>query len=119
MSRKARTRKLSGLGFIPIETTDNHRFYVYVKQRKNIWINDTKKHNKVRGKFYWEKAKNLTAYEHYVSSIIPKKKMKDNHSEAFWWLIGRIIADGWMRDRYRYGKTIKDYSVMLCCNKKE
>ena len=108
------TRIIKSLGALNLETTDEHPFYI--KDRKDIYID--KKIGKKRflsEKPRWENAKNLKRFESYVCTPIVPETENDCFSEDFYWLVGRFIGDGWICDRYRDGKVIKNYSVRICC----
>lgn len=119
-----------------IETTDNHPFYARTKKR--IWNNSKRGWDKIYGEPQWINAKDLTKY-HMIgiainkesklpewsgiektikNQIIKKCYNEDNLSnyfenKNFWWLIGRYIGDGWVRN----SKTRNDF--IICCAKNE
>lgn len=112
------TRVVKSLGALSLETTDEHPFYI--KDRRDVYINrKIGKQRFLSENPRWEEAKNLKRFESYVCTPIVREVENDCFSEDFYWLVGRFIGDGWICDRYRDGKIIKNYSVKICCAKDE
>jgi len=113
MSRKEVVTLLLKVGGTPesIITTQEHPFLA----RKR----DYKIHNKKRIREFtqpnWVSCKELTP-DYFLGQILPVEDLEDDHSCAFWWLVGRYLADGWRIKRYDR-KT--GGRVIICCNKKE
>jgi DNA (cytosine-5)-methyltransferase 3A len=112
------TRIIKGYGFLPIETTDNHPFLT--KQRINKYI-DRKVGVKrfLSDKYKWQSAKTLKRFESYVATPIYTQRPTPQMQDDFYWIVGRFLGDGWICDRYRNGKIIKNYSVKICCGHHE
>lgn len=120
---------IKGMGFDTITTTSNHPFYAREKyyqyedkgmKTKEGW----KKKSKVRHykEPQWVEAKDLDKTKHYLGVTYNTELSEDidNHSEDFWYFVGRFIGDGWIRKTKR--KNRKDsytYQVTLCCGKSE
>ena len=114
---------IEGMSIDEIVTTENHKFYVRKRYRK--WNNDLRRDVRLFEKPEWIEAKDLTR-DHYLGmainqeSKIPKwegltftwdtniptigvRSRESNvikpllKNKTFWWLIGRYVADGWIR----------------------
>lgn len=92
----------------PLYTTAEHPFYV----RKKVSYSDTNKHTRTFGEPEWVKAKDLTK-DYYVGTAINQNAelpfydadigvfvQLSNYFDTtdFWYLIGRYMGDGWIRD---------------------
>ena len=42
----------------------------------------------------WLEADRLTKHWR-LGNVLPSERTTDHHSEAFWWVVGRYVADGW------------------------
>lgn len=125
------TVKIYGMGFDEIHTTENHKFYVREKAR--VWNNLTRSYDRVFSNPVWKQAIDLTRNDYLgfpvnKKSIIPEwngitfvwnDERSDRHkneilkyleNDNFWWLIGRYIADGYIRN---------NGGVILSCGKKK
>lgn len=116
---------IEGMSIDEIVTTENHKFYVRKRYRK--WNNDLRRDVRLFEKPEWIEAKDLTR-NHYLGmainqeSKIPKWEGLTFHwdtniptigtrtkesdlirpllkNKSFWWLIGRYVADGWIRQQ--------------------
>lgn len=106
-----KTRVLKGYGFLPIETTNEHPFYV--KNRVNIWNGNG--YTRTLQETTWQEAKNLKPFKQYVSTPLVNDIYENIYNEDFWYLIGRYIGDGWLAHRYRGGvKKLNDKAVICC-----
>lgn len=116
MTGHKNTLRIKGMGIDEIVCTPNHKFYVRTKYRKFI-------NGKYCRLFYapiWKSAETLTKDDYLgvainQNSIIPtwngidfnwsdgrKSRHKNEISKYlnnadFWWLVGRYVADGWIR----------------------
>ena len=105
----AELRMVRGQGITDIITTDDHPFY----GRERI--------NRKFGNPRWVYAKDLQGK--FASQAVPDEQPEE-HSEDFWWIIGRYLADGWMVDRKTRGDGLvksrkPNGKVVICCNKSE
>ena len=119
--------KIVGMGIDEIKATDNHKFYVRRKYRKGhkqvrlftepLWervdrldknyylgiaINQEAKFPDWQGIVCKWKDRNRSGIKNKISSLFT------NHS--FWWIVGRYIGDGWLRNQG---------GIIICCDKKE
>lgn len=101
--------KINAMGIDEIKTTYNHKFYVREKYRKG--------HKGIRcfREPKWKELKDLTkndylgiAINQECRAIVSNKLPTQN--EHFWWIIGRYIGDGWIRQQG---------GIIICCDKKE
>jgi site-specific DNA-cytosine methylase/intein/homing endonuclease len=106
-----------------IETTENHKFFVKTKDKKNGLFSEP----------YWKEVKDLDKNDYLGVPInknqnIPqwtgvemiwsdgrKTRVKNELSQFmdnndFWWVIGRYIGDGWIR---------KQGGIIICCSSKD
>jgi site-specific DNA-cytosine methylase/intein/homing endonuclease len=106
-----------------IETTENHKFFVKTKDKKNELFSEP----------YWKEVKHLDKNDYLGTPInqnqnIPqwngiemiwsdgrKTRVKNELSQFmdnndFWWVIGRYIGDGWIR---------KQGGIIICCSSKD
>lgn len=101
--------KINAMGVDEIKTTLNHKFYVREKYRKG--------HKSIRcfREPIWKELKDLTKDDYLGVSInqnntsIVSNKLPMQHN-SFWWLIGRYLGDGWIRQQG---------GIIICCDKKE
>lgn len=121
--------KINAMCFDEIRCTDNHKFYIRTKHRKCTHIKGVSVNFRWFENPIWKECKDLTkddylGYAINQNSIIPKwdgitLTWSDNrlprHSSRlnnlmdnkdFWWIIGRYIADGWVRN---------DGGIVICC----
>ena len=99
------TLKINAMAVDEITCTHNHRFYVRTMSRVGHL-----QHREFSTP-YWKQAKDLTKKDYLgvainQNSIIPKweyvKKSKISSLMSnydFWWIIGRYIGDGWVRNQ--------------------
>lgn len=55
-------------------------------------------------------------YPKHKNSIMDNKAFENEH---FWWLVGRYIGDGWVRDYEHPSGKYHDERVVICCAKNE
>lgn len=88
--------RVKGFGFFETLTTEEHPFFV----------------SKGKGTSpEFVKVSDLTT-KHWVTMVLPGISESDQHSEDWWWLVGRYLADGWRVDR----KGRKNGRVVISCN---
>lgn len=112
----AKTREIRGMGFLPTRTTDEHPYFCSKKGR--VWNNDKRMYERTFSELEWVDAKDILEGEHFASQVLPKEESIDGDND-FWWIVGRYIADGWLRNRKsRNNGRFPDY-VLICCGKHE
>ncbi|MFH0334544.1 DNA (cytosine-5-)-methyltransferase [Clostridium perfringens] len=121
--------------------TKEHPFYVRKKYKK--WNNDSRTYERMFEEPTWVKTKDLSK-DYYIgiainqNSLLPKwngctvnstyakrghKKKLNNikkyfNNKDFWWVVGRYIGDGWVRNCIdKSGTDI--YDLYICCAKNE
>jgi DNA (cytosine-5)-methyltransferase 1 len=92
-----------------ITCTEGHPFYV--RERKKIWNNQTRKYNYKFDEPKWIKAKELTDNHYYgmvinTKEIIPeftfdKKVTIKLDKKEYWFLMGYFIGNGWIEHRIK------------------
>lgn len=112
-SKIANTWLVSGMGIPnPIETTEEHPFYV----RKKI-INN---HKRTFLEPEWVETKKLNT--DYYTSIVssPINNSNSKYSKSFWYMIGRYTGDGWYcKYKRKNRKNSNYYKFIICCGKDE
>lgn len=87
--------RVKGFGFFETLTTEEHPFFV----------------SKGKGTSpEFVKVSDLTT-KHWATMVLPGISESDRHSEDWWWLVGRYLADGWRVDR----KGRKNGRVVIAC----
>lgn len=125
------TVKIYGMGFDEIHTTENHKFYV--REKAKIWNNLRRSYDRVFSNPVWKQAIDLTRNDYLgfpvnKKSVIPEwngitfvwsdgrsdrhknKISKYLENDNFWWIIGRYVADGYVRN---------NGGIILSCGKKK
>lgn len=125
------TVKIYGMGFDEIHTTENHKFYV--REKAKIWNNLRRSYDRVFSNPVWKQAIDLTRNDYSgfpvnKKSVIPEWNgitfvwsdgRSDRHkneiskyleNDNFWWIIGRYVADGYVRN---------NGGIILSCGKKK
>lgn len=101
--------KINAIGVDEIKTTLNHKFYVREKFRKG---------HKGERNFkepVWKELKDLTKNDYLGIAINQESKPLidanlPTQNEHFWWIIGRYLGDGWIRNQQ---------GIIICCDKSE
>ncbi len=109
------TAILKGMGFDKIQATLNHPFYA----RKMERVYQDGKNIRTFGKPEWVGLKDLTK-KHYLGVAINNKSENPyDLDENDCWLIGRFIADGYVRNEQRPNRKegCKFHSVIFCIGK--
>lgn len=125
------TVKIYGMGFDEIHTTENHKFYV--REKAKIWNNLRRSYDRVFSNPVWKQAIDLTRNDYLgfpvnKKSVIPEwngitfvwsdgrsNRYKNEISkyfenDNFWWIVGRYVADGYVRN---------NGGIILSCGKKK
>lgn len=98
----AATRIIKGHGVPSTTTTDEHPYFARKRSENPEWINSA---NILCGRG-----------GNYLSQILPEESKFSEYSRAFWWVIGRYIADGysqWSPSR----RHKKGGRITICCGK--
>ncbi|MBR2492163.1 MAG: DNA cytosine methyltransferase, partial [Paludibacteraceae bacterium] len=124
---------IKGMGVDEIQCTLNHKFYVREKHNFNTHKNGKPYFGRRFDNPEWKEAKDLTKSDYLgvainQKSIVPtwngvdyfwsdgRKKRHSNelakhiNNPCFWWLIGRYVGDGWIRQQG---------GIVICCAKDE
>lgn len=121
--------RIKGMSFDEIKTTKNHKFLVRTMHRE--WDKQNENYKRPFEEPKWKEVEKLTKNDYLgvainQNSIIPKwegidflwrdgrKPRHKNQLEKymtnadFWWLIGRYMGDGWIRNQG---------GIIICCDK--
>lgn len=124
-----------------LEVTEEHPFYVRTRYRE--WDPSLKKTIRKFGNPKWVKTKDLTKDDYLGIAINQKSKLPDwdgvivnstyskrgnkkllnniknyFNNEDFWWIVGRYMGDGWVKNIIDY-KGTDIYDLYICCAKDE
>lgn len=121
----AALRAIKAQGVPGIVTTDEHPFYARRKMGYRPYkVGQT---SRIIGDPAWVEAKDIDR-NCYLGQTLPPVS-NDNHTEAFWWFVGRYLADGWICDSVRKSTVPKGkrgsrinsrvHKIVLCCNHSE
>jgi DNA (cytosine-5)-methyltransferase 1 len=106
-------RRVQGAGVLETFTTDEHPYYA--RKRGTKWNSERRCNERTFDEPEWVEAKNISPTSgHFASQVLPPIE-QDDRTVAWWWLVGRYLADGWRVDRA--GR--KNGRVVICCNKQE
>ena len=129
--------KINAMCSDPVYTTEEHPFYV--RKRYRIWNNNRRVYERKFNEPEWVKAKDLNK-DYYVGIAINQKSeipkwdgmifhWSDNRGdrysnklgqymdkEAFWWIIGRYLGDGWLSASHGVRPST---GIIICCAKNE
>lgn len=119
---------IKGMGFNEIITTPEHPFYSREKyyqyeNKGKVSKEGWKKQSRVR--YYkepsWVEVKDLDVTKNYLGTTYNTEvNDNDNHTEDFWYFVGRFVGDGLVRKTKRlHRKNSFMYQVYLCCAKDE
>lgn len=124
---------IKAMGVDSIETTSNHLFYV--RERKYPTISAENRHEK---RYFtspkWVSCENLTT-NHFLGVAInqeskmpiwngteycrgKQKYIKNSlplQDDRFWYLVGRYLGDGWVRNRKERNNNLS--GITICCGK--
>ncbi len=112
MSRDgAKLRRIKAGGTPGVVTTDEHPFLV--REQDRVWDNSKRSYTRTFSAPQWRNAETLTK-THMAGQILPSVIL-DARSEAFYWVVGRYLADGWRNTDKASGSGW----VVICANAKE
>lgn len=97
------------------EVTGNHRFYVRDKQK--VWNNSLRRYEIIISEPYWKEVQNFNGNELIQFTVNPHDKNIYELTEEECWLIGRYVADRYIRDNNRKDRTSNDQRVIFCIGK--
>ena len=123
--------QIKGMAIDEIKTTKNHKFLVRTRYRK--WDNSKRTYLRLFEQPKWKEVEDISKNDYLgisinQNSIIPiwnginfewqdgRKTRHKNElnkymdNKNFWWIVGRYIGDGWLRNQG---------GIIICCNKNE
>lgn len=74
----------------------------YARRRFFQWNNSVRQYKRHWHRPEWREVSELSSAD-FVGQVLPEVRNTDDHSEAFWWVVGRYLADGWLRNRKSRG----------------
>jgi len=98
-------------GFLPITTTEEHPFYVRSMNRQ--WENKERKYKRIFSEPQWKQAKDLKQGDFLALPIL--ENGKDVIDEVDAWLLGRYVADGYLRCGKRLGRKNSNHHLITFC----
>ncbi len=117
--------RIKAQGVPGVVTTPEHPFYATLRGWK--YSREINNNKRVWSDPDWVTAEKLTP-DHFLGQIAPPVE-RDSHTEAFWWLVGRYLADGWIADSVRKSQVARGkrgsrinsrmHRVVICCAEKE
>jgi site-specific DNA-cytosine methylase len=97
MSRYAeKTLTIDGMGIMETTTTHEHPYYASAMEMRYVSRKIGKRRHFEDKK--WIDAKDLTN-NHFLTQVLPQATIAETETDAFWWLVGRYLADGWRVQR--------------------
>lgn len=97
------------------EVTGNHRFYV--RDKKKIWNNSLKKYEIHISDPYWKEVQKFDGNELVQFTINKNSENIYDLTEEECWLIGRYVADGYIRDDERKDRPSRNQKIIFCIGK--
>lgn len=107
-----------------IYCTEEHPFYV--RNKKTIWDNSTRRYKIFFDKPEWKKAKDLTTNDYFgmvinTTNIIPEftieqKITLDKHE--YWFMMGYFVGDGWIEYTEKRENSIRN-NIRFAINNKD
>jgi hypothetical protein len=107
----AQLRRVTFMGSLGTVTTSDHPFYISRKHR--VWNQSRRRYDRVFPQPGWREAGSLSAGDFGVQVLPPV--VDDDRTEAFYWLVGRYLGDGWIQ----WAKTQNCPRVNICCSRGE
>lgn len=107
----AELRSVRAGGTTNIVTTDEHQFYARRRQGRE-WRGRGESYTRCFSDPEWRHARELTTAD-FVAQILPPVR-SDDRAPAFWYVVGRYLADGWRVDRP--GREGRGRVVICACH---
>lgn len=106
--RQALVRRVIAQGVPDLLVTDEHPF----RTRERFYHHGNK--DQPAGMRWldpeWTPAEKLIEKKHYLAQVLPPVQIPKNSDPAYWWVVGRYLADGWQTNVR---------SVYICCRDDE
>ncbi len=116
------------MGAPDIRTTAEHPFWARLKTRR--WNNERRQYDFLYGEPAWVEAKDLTK-SHLLAQPLDTEDATgwEGASEAFWYIVGRWLGDGWIVNHKRTSKipagrrgsrvNSRVWKAIICCSFEE
>ena len=118
----AALRCVKAQGTPGVITTDEHPFLARKQRQYSTHEHGKAVYKREIAEPGWTPAKDL-GKDCYAAQVLPPPHQSDR-PPAFWWIVGRYLADGWIA--YRASRSIKPtggeklpWAVAICCNPSE
>ena len=92
--------------------TGNHRFYV--RDKSKIWNNELRRYEIKISDPYWKEVQNFDGNELVQFTVNNNKKNIYDLTDDECWILGRYVADGYLRDSERKDRPSKDRRIIFC-----
>lgn len=97
------------------EVTGNHRFYIRYKKR--VWNKEKRAYNVQWTEPEWKAVENFNGSEYVEFPNVESSCNAYNLTDDELWLIGRYIADGYLRDTPRKDRPSHNKKIVICVGK--
>ena len=94
------------------EVTGNHRFYV--RDKIKTWNNELRRYEIKISDPYWKEVQKFEGNELVQFTINNNKKNIYDLTNDECWILGRYVADGYLRDSKRRDRPSNDRRVIFC-----
>ncbi|MBC5688116.1 DNA (cytosine-5-)-methyltransferase [Mediterraneibacter sp. NSJ-55] len=94
------------------EVTGNHRFYV--RDKIKTWNNELRKYEIKISDPYWKEVQKFDGNELIQFTVNNNNKNIYDLTEDECWILGRYVADGYLRDSKRNDRPSSDRRVIFC-----
>lgn len=108
----AEVMKLSTMGGI-VEATSNHRFWVRTKGK--IWDNSHRVYKRVFDEPHWKELKDMDKSDYVGCSVNTACENPKNLTNEECYLLGRYVADGYIKDKLRPHRKNSYYNLVTFC----
>lgn len=97
------------------EVTGEHPYYV--REMSRVWDSDTKKYKRTFTEPKWKKVSDLNGKEFVGFSVNNESKNELNLTAEECFLLGRYVADGYLREVVRKDRPSNNHLVVFCIGK--
>ena len=99
------------------KVTGNHRFFV--RDKKRIWNNDLRRYEIAVSEPYWKEVEKFDGNELIQFPVNPNSVNCYDLTQEECWLLGRYVADGYIRNGERKDRPSNNEKVIFCIGKEK